>query len=66
MAEQNRKYCTVEEAADVLGIAQETVRRLLREGTIKGSKTITRQWRVDWLELLELAKNYKPEGGSDG
>jgi len=41
---------SVEELAEKLGLAERTVRKLLREGTIKGRK-LGKRWYVsgDWL-----------------
>lgn len=56
------QYATIGTAADYLGVHQETVRRLLREKAIVGSMTFTRRWRIDWAQLVEFKKNYRPEG----
>lgn len=53
---------TAEEAADMLRLSSYTVRKLLREGEIKGVKVGKRQWRVK-REELESYLNKHPGGG---
>lgn len=52
---------TVEEAAQVLKLRVETVRRWLREGTLKGRK-IGRIWRIPESELRQLGNEYSESG----
>ena len=44
------KLLTIQEVAEVLKIAQSTIRRWLNEGKMKGVK-LGRQWRVKQSEL---------------
>lgn len=46
---------TVEQAAEILQISQETVKRLLRSGKLGGLK-IGRLWRVRESDLQEFLK----------
>lgn len=50
---------SVTEAAKILNVAEETVRRWLKRGVLKGRKTLTRQWRVNSEALIEFAKTYR-------
>jgi len=54
---------TVEEASDHLKVHPETVRRWLRDGTLKGYR-ITRRagWRIPKSELDRFATGGGPEG----
>lgn len=55
------KYITVDQAADILKVHPETIRRLLRDGSLQGSKSFTGQWKVDRAFLIEFQKSYRPE-----
>ncbi len=46
------EYLSVEEAAKALGVHVETIRRWLRDGTIKGIK-FGRLWRIKKTEIVE-------------
>lgn len=61
MTEQTQ-YVTVEQAADYLKVHPETIRRMLRDKSLPGKKTLIGRWRVDFAALVEMAKNYRPEG----
>lgn len=50
---------SVAEAAKILNVAEETVRRWLKRGVLKGRKTLTRQWMVNREALIEFAKTYR-------
>ncbi len=52
---------TVEEAAQILKLRVETVRRWLREGTLKGRK-IGRVWRIPESELRQLGNEHSGSG----
>lgn len=54
------KDLTTEQVADELGLAYETVRRLLAAGVIPGYKAGLRQWRVTRAALDQ----YKAVGGA--
>jgi excisionase family DNA binding protein len=54
-----RETVTVDQAADILGVHQETIRRLLRDNILKGHKTFTGQWKVDREHLQDFAKTYR-------
>ena len=47
---------TVEEAANVLKVREDTIRRWLREGTLHGRK-LNRVWRIPQSELIHSAHN---------
>jgi len=68
-AKTTEEWYTVSEAAAVLKLADETVRRMLRRGTIHGAR-VTRQWRVSRTELERIAKGERTNGtecvGADG
>jgi excisionase family DNA binding protein len=57
---EKTKYITVDEAARILNVHPETIRRLLQRGNLRGEKTLTGAWKVDYLDLLEVQKNYRP------
>lgn len=50
------KLYTIEEAAEILDIHPNTLRRWLRQGVIKGEK-YGRLWRVKESELLRTKNN---------
>lgn len=52
---------TVEEAARALKVRVETVRRWLREGTLRGRK-IGRIWRIPESEVNQLGAAPQPKG----
>lgn len=54
-----RKDLTVLEVAESLGIAYDTVRRLLKSGDLKGYKVDLKQWRVTPNAIVE----FKDGGG---
>jgi len=60
-AKTTEEWYTVSEAAAVLKLADETVRRMLRRGTIHGAR-VTRQWRVSRTELERIAKGERTNG----
>ena len=49
------EYLSVEEAAELLDVHIETIRRWLRNGTIKGEK-FGRLWRIRKAELIGKKK----------
>lgn len=51
---QSNVYYTVEEAAQLLRVSQQTVLKLLRSGKARGVK-IGRQWRILGKALLDLS-----------
>lgn len=57
-----RIYCTVREAAEILGCHGNTVRLMLRRGALAGEKLGDR-WIVEIKPARELAKHYRPQVG---
>ncbi|HET6312699.1 MAG TPA: helix-turn-helix domain-containing protein [Chloroflexia bacterium] len=53
---------TVEEVAERLKLNPFTIRRLLREGVLQGSKVGKRQWRIQLRDL----EAYLSQGSNDG
>jgi excisionase family DNA binding protein len=53
---------TPKEAAHILRLHLETVRRLLREGLLPGRKVGLRQWRIRRVDLDEYLRSV-PSGG---
>lgn len=55
---KNDQIMTTPEAADEIGVSEETIRRLLRDGVIRGFKVREdrkahwRIWRRDWEDYL--------------
>ncbi len=63
MTEQNQsQFINVDQAAEILRVHPETIRRLLRAGVLKGKKTLVGQWRIDRSDLERVGENYRPEG----
>lgn len=56
------EYMTSAEAARVLGIRQDTVSRLAREGKIPAEK-IAKTWLIRRAFIAEMVKNYKGRPG---
>ena len=55
----NQDYIDTKEAAEKWGISEEYVRRLVREGRVKGRK-VRRDWIIDSISLAEyMASNRK-------
>ena len=52
-----RDYLSVVEAADILGVHWETVKRLCREGHIPAEK-VHNKWLIHQDNLHEFAENY--------
>lgn len=50
---------TTEEAARRLGLHPETVRRFLREGTLRGVQINGRAWRIEETELSAYVERLK-------
>lgn len=48
---QEPQYYSVEEAARILGVDEETVRRWCRQGKIPGVKRFGRDWRIPRSEI---------------
>jgi excisionase family DNA binding protein len=44
--ELERQYYSVEEAATILGVHPETIRRMCRKGRLKGARQIGDTWRI--------------------
>ena len=53
-------FMTVTAAAKLLGFHPETVRRLVRDGTLEGTK-----WNRDWLVLKASVEKYLKEIGDN-
>lgn len=58
-------YIRIPEAAKRLGIHEESLRRLLRIGTLRGRK-IGGQWFIDREELATFASSYEAKTGKRG
>lgn len=54
------EFITVEKAAEALEFHPETVRRLVRDGTLKGTK-----WRREWLILKSSVDEYNDKIGDN-
>ncbi|MDW7729699.1 MAG: helix-turn-helix domain-containing protein [Bacillota bacterium] len=57
-----REYLTVEEAAAILKVRENTVRDWLKSGKLKGFK-VGRVWRLTEEAIAEFVES---EGGKDG
>jgi excisionase family DNA binding protein len=57
----SREVLTVAEVAEYLVLKVPTVRRFLREGTLRGFKA-GGVWRIHRADLEEFARLYHPEG----
>lgn len=55
------KIYTPEEAAQILKLNGQTIRRFLREGRLKGSK-IGRTWRITEEQIKEFLDREIPKG----
>ena len=53
-----KQWYTTEQAANILGVHIETVRRLLRAGKIPGARKVGRAWRIpsDWILPTHLSR----------
>ena len=56
---------TPKEAAQILRLNLETVRRLLREGLLPGRKVGLRQWRIRRVDLDEYLRSVSSSGRSE-
>jgi len=56
---------TSKEAARILRLNLETVRRLLREGLLPGRKVGLRQWRIRRVDLDEYLRSVPTSGRSE-
>jgi excisionase family DNA binding protein len=56
---------TPKEAARILRLNLETVRRLLREGLLPGRKVGLRQWRIRRVDLDEYLRSVPTSGRSE-
>jgi len=56
---------TSKEAACILRLNLETVRRLLREGLLPGRKVGLRQWRIRRVDLDEYLRSVPTSGRSE-
>jgi excisionase family DNA binding protein len=56
---------TPKEAAQILRLNLETVRRLLREGLLPGRKVGLRQWRIRRVDLDEYLRSVPSSGRSE-
>lgn len=54
---QTRPYITVSEASKLFGISQDTIRRLIRKGMIRGKNLGI---RLTWVDRESLEKFYSP------
>lgn len=52
-------HCTVDDAAQVLGIHPESMRRLLRQGALSYAR-LGRRWLIPTDALTEFARTYSP------
>lgn len=55
-AAEQQRLLSIAEAADFLSVAQETVRRHLRDGRLPGRK-VGGTWRIDFADLTEWGMN---------
>ena len=53
---EHRDFYTVSEAASLLGISLEKVRRWIDEGKIGGAKKVGWRWRIPRLEMAQIAE----------
>ncbi len=56
MLKERREVLNVEEAADLLGLPEHTVRRFAREGKLPARK-IGKEWRYSRRKLIALIEN---------
>lgn len=58
-----KQYLTVPEVAEILSVTEETVRRWLRDGRLKGVLLSRRAgWRVRPESVTEMMEGSTPEG----
>lgn len=62
---KTEEWFTVAEAAAVLKLAEETVRRMLRRGEIHGAR-VAHKWLVSRTELERIAKGERTDGITTG
>lgn len=62
MAILNNKYCSVAEAAEIIGCSEGRVRQMLREETLAGFKAHERAWLVE----VKDAKRVRDEPSAVG
>jgi excisionase family DNA binding protein len=62
---EHDEVLTSKDAAKLLRLNPETVRRLLREGLLPGRKVGLRQWRIRRVDLDEYLRAV-PSAGSSG
>jgi excisionase family DNA binding protein len=55
-----KQFLTVREAADILLVTESTIRKWLREGTLRGQNLGGRAWRIP-SEAIEEVKHRRPE-----
>lgn len=64
----NDKYCSVDEAAEIIGCTDGRVRQLLRAGELKGVKINARAWVVETKDASRVAdiehKSGRPRSNS--
>ena len=53
----DENYCTVSEAAEMIGCTKNHVRLLLTQGKLRGGKITERLWLVEKKHVAEIAKN---------
>ena len=57
------KFCTVTEAAKILGLTEYTVRKKIREGDLKGVKESDREgYKIPYEELIRYAQENRRSG----
>jgi len=60
---ENKRHLSARQAADILGVHPDTLKRWLRAGKIKGSPTVGGHWRVSIEVLADFAnENFNGEG----
>lgn len=62
----DENFCTVSEAAKIIGCTQNHVRLLLKQGKLQGGKVTERLWLVDKRKVLEMAENPSKTGRPRG
>ena len=64
----DKNFCTVSEAAKMIGCTQNHVRLLLKQGKLRGGKITERLWLIEKKHVAETAKKPgktgRPRGNS--
>ena len=57
MSNTNAVYVTVKEAARILSVCTETIRRMLHQGEFPNARRLNRQYRIPLSDLLPAEKS---------